>query len=170
MEEVADLRQQTAKDAETRGRGDAEKETAIPPLPMGEGGGEGSNTPPASEVEASTPSTRDSALSTQHSVLPVEPEQLRAELEEARARGLESHRRALLAENAGKVVPELVAGSTVEELERSVEVARRAFEAAKAVALAEISAQQVPAGNPVRRGPSLEGMSPLEKIAYGLKK
>jgi hypothetical protein len=97
-------------------------------------------------------------------------EELRAELEETRARGLESHRRALLAENAGRVVPELVAGSTVEELEASVNVARNAFEAARTAALAEVAATRVPVGNPVRQAPSIEGMSPLEKIAHGLKR
>ncbi len=96
---------------------------------------------------------------------------LRMELEEARARGLESHRRALLAENAGRVVPELVAGATAEELEASVARARTAFEAAKAAALAELAAsQQVAAGNGARGVSSVEGMSPMEKIAYGLKR
>ena len=97
-------------------------------------------------------------------------ERLRAELEEARAMGLEAHRRALLAENAGMVVPELVAGSTVQELEGSVEVARRAFETARAAVLADVSAISVPAGNPVRQGLSIEGMSPLQKIAHGLRR
>ncbi len=97
-----------------------------------------------------------------------EVERLRSEMEGIQTRWLESHRRALLAENAGKVVPELVAGSTVEELERSVETARAAFEAARSAALAEMASTQVPAGNPVRQGASLETMSPMEKIAYGL--
>ena len=97
-------------------------------------------------------------------------ERLRAELEEARTMGLEAHRRALLAENSGMVVPELVAGSTVQELEGSVEVARRAFETARAAVLADASAISVPAGNPVRQGLSIEGMSPLQKIAHGLRR
>ena len=95
---------------------------------------------------------------------------LQAELEEARRRWLESHRRALLAENAGRVVPELVTGSSVEEMERSLEVARGAFEAARAAALAEIASTRVPAGNPVRQGPNLEAMSPMQKIAFGLRR
>ncbi len=95
---------------------------------------------------------------------------LRAELEQMRTRGLEAHRRALLAENAGKVVPELVAGTTFEEMDASVEVARGAFEAARAAALSEMASTPVPAGNPVRQGPNVEGMSPIEKIAHGLKR
>ena len=86
------------------------------------------------------------------------------------ARWLESHRRALLAENAGRVAPELVAGASQEELDRSVGVARSAFDAARAAALAEIAATPVPAGNPVRQGPNPESMSPMEKIAHGLKR
>ena len=97
-------------------------------------------------------------------------EQLRAELSEAKAQHLEAYRRALLAENGGKIVPELVVGSTVEELEQSLEVARKAFAAAKATALAELSSQHVPVGNPIRQGPNVESMSPMEKIAYGLKR
>lgn len=97
-------------------------------------------------------------------------EDLRAQVEEARSRGLEAHRRALLADNAGGIVPELVAGTTVEELDRSVEVARAAFETAKQAAIREFSANQVPAGNPTRQSPGIEGMSPLEKIAYGLRR
>ncbi len=117
----------------------------------------------------------DSEPSTQHSpdprpLTPDPLEGLRAELEQALARELASHRRALLAENAGRIVPELVAGSTAEELEASVEIARSAFEAARAATLAAVAATPVPAGNPVRQSPSVEGMSPLEKIAYGLKR
>jgi len=95
---------------------------------------------------------------------------LQMELDEVRRRWLESHRRALLAENAGRVVPELVVGCTVEELDRSVEAARSALEAAKAAAQAEAAAIAVPVGNPVRQEPSVESMSPLQKIAYGLKR
>ena len=99
-----------------------------------------------------------------------EIDRLKGELQEARRQWLETHRRALLSENAGKVVPELVAGTTVEELERSVDVARRAFEATRAAALAEVASTRVPTGNPVRQGPNVEAMSPLEKIAHGLKR
>jgi hypothetical protein len=34
----------------------------------------------------------------------------------------------------------------------------------------EIAAIQVPAGNPIRQGAGVEAMSPMEKIAYGLKR
>ena len=152
------MEEQPRRDTETQQHGDTEPlehagaNAPVSPLPAGEG-------------EDSALSTADSALS-----VTAELEQLRTELQEARIRQMESHRRALLAENAGRIVPELVVGATAQELDQSVEGARRAFEAAKAAALAELSSQPVPAGNPVRQGPNLEGMSPMEKIAYGLKR
>ncbi len=162
------MEEQPRRDTETQQHGDTEPlehagaNAPVSPLPAGEGQGEGQ---PAGEGEDSALSTADSALS-----VTAELEQLRTELQEARIRQMESHRRALLAENAGRIVPELVVGATAQELDQSVEGARRAFEAAKAAALAELSSQPVPAGNPVRQGPNLEGMSPMEKIAYGLKR
>ncbi len=121
--------------------------------------------------------SEDSGLRTQNSEpIPQPPspdpqiERFREEQGEARAQGLAAHRRALLAENAGRVVPELVTGSTVQELEESVEVARRAYDAVRTAALAEMVSAPVPAGNPVRQGLSVEGLSSLEKIAYGLKR
>lgn len=122
--------------------------------------------------ELETHDTQNLERSTQNSEPESGPqlEQLRAELEGIRSQWLESHRRALLAENAGKIAPELVAGSSVEELDRSVAVARSAFEAARAAVLMEIAAIQVPAGNPIRQGAGVEAMSPMEKIAYGLKR
>ncbi len=121
---------------------------------------------PSGRVAAETSQTPNSGLLTPD----PEVERLKAELERVRAQGLEAYRRALLAENAGRVIPELVGGSTEEEMERSLEVARRAFEAARVAALAEVASTPVPAGNPVRQGPSIEGMSPMQKIAFGLRR
>jgi len=121
-------------------------------------------------MEESEPRTQNPEPTEPEASAAAELERLRGELEGAMARWLESHRRALLAENAGRVVPELVAGASQEELDRSVGVARSAFDAARAAALAEIAATPVPAGNPVRQGPNPESMSPMEKIAHGLKR
>jgi hypothetical protein len=160
-------------DTETQGHGDVEGGSEGERGRVGEGVRDSQNPELRTQdpTQDSALSTQDSALSTQDPALSTQDpvEQLRAELEEARAQGLRAYRRALLAENAGGVVPELVTGSTVEEIDESLEVARRAFEAARAAALAEMASAPVPAGNPVRQGPSIEGLSPLEKIAYGLK-
>ena len=92
-------------------------------------------------------------------------------LAEARAAGLGYLRRALLAEHAGAVVPELVTGDTPEQLEASVEVARAAWDRATEAARQALRADRVPAGAPARNGtdPSAEGLSPLGKIARGLR-
>lgn len=103
---------------------------------------------------------------------PTELETARAELAAARSREVESHRRALLAENAGVVVPELVSGESVEALEGSLEVARAAYQRVRAEAVAEVVAgARVGAGNGVR-GTALdvEAMSPMQRIAYGLRR
>lgn len=153
---------------------------------QGPGVGETSPGPCVLSPEDEATDTQDSALSTQdrstqnsepdtdpQSPAPdpqVEIQRLRGEVEETRSQWLGAHRRALLAESAGRVVPELVAGDSIEALEASVEVARRAFEAAKVAALEEVASTRVPAGNPVRQGPDVEGLSPMEKIAHGLKR
>ena len=94
-----------------------------------------------------------------------------AALAEARAAGVGYLRRALLAEHAGAVVPELVTGDTPEQLEASVEVARAAWDHATEAARQALRANRVPAGAPARNGtdPSTEGLSPLGKIARGLR-
>lgn len=153
------------------------------PLPLGEGRGEGLPGTGGAErpalrdepgvargpVPRSDPVPR--SLAGETPALPAEEvERLSGELAEARARALASHRRALLAENAGRVVPELVTGSTAEEMEASLEIARRAFETVRAATMAEMASTPVPAGNPPRQGAVLEGMSSMEKIAYGLKR
>ena len=94
-----------------------------------------------------------------------------AALSEARTAGIGYLRRALLAEHAGTVVPELVTGDTPEQLEASVEVARAAWDRATEAARQALRAGRVPAGAPARNGtdPSTEGLSPLGKIARGLR-
>ena len=92
-------------------------------------------------------------------------------LAEARAASVGYLRRALLAEHVGTVVPELVTGDTPEQLEASVEGARAAWDRATEAARQALRADRVPAGAPARNGtdPSAEGLSPLGKIARGLR-
>ena len=94
-----------------------------------------------------------------------------AALAEARAAGIGYLRRAILAENAGALVPELVTGDTPEQLEASVAHARAAWDRATEAAKQALRADRVPAGAPARNGadPSAEGLSPLGKIARGLR-
>ena len=93
-----------------------------------------------------------------------------AAVEQARSEALGHLRRALLAEHAGRVVPELVAGDSAEALEASVETARAAFDRAAEAARTQLGAQHVPTGTPARAaGPPAESLSPLQKIEHGLK-
>jgi hypothetical protein len=93
-----------------------------------------------------------------------------ADLAETRARGLTYLRRALLAEQAGQIVPELVGGDDEEALLSSVEVARQAYTRALDAARATIASQTVPAGAPSARTLPAAGLSPLEMIESGLRR
>ena len=96
-------------------------------------------------------------------------EEVSGELSEARARGLSYLRRALLAEQGGLLVPELVAGEDEASLLASVEVARQAHARVLEGARAAIASQTVPAGAPSARGAATAGLSPLEMIESGLR-
>jgi hypothetical protein len=90
-------------------------------------------------------------------------------LTEAQTHGLAYLRRALLAEHAGQIVPELVAGESEEALLASVGVATQAYERAVEMAQATIASQTVPAGAPsARTSVASAGLTPLEMIESGL--
>jgi len=93
-----------------------------------------------------------------------------AELAEARVQGLVYLRRALLAEHAGQVVPELVGGNDEATLQASVEVARRAYGRALDAARVALVQHAVPAGAPSARGAAVAGLSALELIESGLRR
>lgn len=94
----------------------------------------------------------------------------RRALQEASARGLTYLRRALLAEQVGQLVPELVMGDDEESLLASVEVAKQAYTRALESAWSTIASQTVPAGAPSARVVSAAGLSPLEMIESGLRR
>jgi hypothetical protein len=94
----------------------------------------------------------------------------RRALQEASARGLTYLRRALLAEQVGQLVPELVVGDDEESLLASVEVAKQAYTRALESAWSAIASQTVPAGAPSARVVSAAGLSPLEMIESGLRR
>lgn len=77
---------------------------------------------------------------------------------------LAAHRRALLAEHAGQVVPELIQGGTIAELEASLATAREAHGRIAEQVRAQAAAS-VPTGASPRTGPVAEELSPLEKIS-----
>ena len=97
-------------------------------------------------------------------------EALTAQLGETRAQSLAAHQRALLAEHAGQIVPELVVGTTVDELDASVEAAQEAYARAVEAARHQLMSVAVPVGAAPRTEPPVEQMSPLEKISRALRR
>jgi hypothetical protein len=95
---------------------------------------------------------------------------LRTELADAQRAQVEAHRRAILAEHAGQIVEELVVGSTVGELDASLEMARAAYGRALESARRELGATVVPVGASPRLEPSPEELSPIAKITAALSR
>ena len=93
-----------------------------------------------------------------------------AALAEARSQGLAYLRRALLAEHAGQVVPELVGGDDEASLQASVEVAKQAFGRALDAVRVTLVQQAVPLGAPSVRAADGAGLSALELIESGLRR
>lgn len=91
--------------------------------------------------------------------------ELQAERDEAAGKYL-SMARAL-----NPAIPEmLITGSTITEIEASVQKGKETVEAVKSAIAAAAAASTVPAGAPAREGiPGVESMSAREKIAYGTK-
>ena len=96
-------------------------------------------------------------------------EQLRAELAGVRSAQLAAHRRAVLAEQRGQLVEELVMGDSPEAIDASVATARAAYDRV-AGQLRQQAAAVVPAGASPRAEPSPEQLSPFEKIAGALRR
>jgi len=147
---------------------------------LGAGSAEGSN-----QAEELVPIERVRGLQSANDRLRAELGELRAELDgakqsaeaagaaisEAAGQALANLRRALHAENAGRVVPELIVGDTFDALEASVEVAKAAFDRAAELARASMAGQPIPAGTPARSATAAAaaaGLSAQDKIAAGL--
>jgi hypothetical protein len=107
---------------------------------------------------------------TAHAALSTDLAETQRSLTAASGRELANLRRALLAEHAGQVVPELVHGDDEEALLTSVEVAKQAYTRALEMARTAIASQTVPAGAPSARTVPATGLSPLEMIESGLRR
>jgi len=64
---------------------------------------------------------------------------------------------------------DIIGGGTIEEIDASIEKGTAIVGAVRKTMEAEAAAGKVPAGAPVRGGISIEGLSPREKIAAGIK-
>jgi hypothetical protein len=65
-------------------------------------------------------------------------------------------------------VPEMIGGESVEELNKSLEAAKAAFARAKEQALKDLAGAAVSSGGE-RSAPDASSLSPVSKIAWGLK-
>jgi len=75
-----------------------------------------------------------------------------------------------MAKALNPTIPEgIVVGETIAEIEQSVEKGKAIVEAVKKTMEAEAAGTKVPAGAPTRGEISLEGLSPREKIAAGIR-
>ena len=97
------------------------------------------------------------------------------ELAQALTAAGQRYRELLLASNpevslSTEVPAELVKGEGVEEVEASLEAARRTVLQVRSHLESEAQAGRVPAGSPVRSGPDLSALSPQEKIRMGLSR
>jgi len=75
-----------------------------------------------------------------------------------------------MAKALNPTIPEgIIAGETIEEIEQSIEKGKAIVETVKKALEAEAAGTKVPAGAPARGEISLEGLSPREKIAAGIR-
>jgi hypothetical protein len=94
------------------------------------------------------------------------------DLESARTTAAEESRRlagatARCCPGAPDVLPELVQGESVDELDRSLVTARETVARVREQMQAQAAAR-IPAGSPARGGPDRSGLSPSEKIRLGI--
>ena len=100
-------------------------------------------------------------------------ETLRRDLESARTAATEESRRlaeryrTVLLQAAPDVLPELVQGESVDELDRSLVTARETVARVREQMQTQAAAR-IPAGSPARGEPDLSGLSPAEKIRLGI--
>lgn len=91
------------------------------------------------------------------------------ELRQALSAAAQRYRELLLVSDP-EVPADLVSGDSIEEIEASLEAARRTVVRVRSHLESEAQAGRVPAGSPVRSGPDLSALSPQEKIRMGLSR
>jgi uncharacterized coiled-coil protein SlyX len=89
------------------------------------------------------------------------------ELGKALPQAVAAYKEIVVAANPG-VLPELIAGDTIEAVNESLKNARSLMERVKQEMENEAARTRVPAGAPPRTPPDLSALSPREKIQYAL--
>ena len=88
-------------------------------------------------------------------------------LKGALANAVDKYRTAVLATAPG-IPDELLKGETVEDIDASLEQARRIVLRVKQQLDSDVATRSVPAGAPPRTPPDMSALSPTEKIAHAL--
>ena len=91
-----------------------------------------------------------------------------SQLREAQAKAVAKYLEASRALNSS-IPPDVIAGTTIDEIDASVAKALSIATAVKANLEAQAKEAKVPAGAPPRAAINLEGLSPREKIAAGIQ-
>lgn len=118
------------------------------------------------ELESLLAQARDEMISRQEALDEAQAEA--AALREARQEAVYGCRDALRLAHP-ELPPDLIRGSTVEELAASVDSAKALVEQVRAALQSERAAVRIPAGAPVDAGPDLSGLSSRDKIAAGIQ-
>lgn len=74
----------------------------------------------------------------------------------------------MIRENNADIPAELINGSSIEEIDNSLAMARILVGKIRQGLESEISAARIPGGAPVRGEPDIAGLSPIEKIKYAM--
>ncbi len=100
----------------------------------------------------------------------AEAERLRGEIDAAaeRERTAAVRYRDLAVRSEPSLPAELIAGESIDAVDRSLEAAREIVGRVRTHIEQQAQAVRVPAGAPPRSGPDLSAMSPEQKIRYGL--
>ena len=109
-----------------------------------------------------------SGLETALSEAKKESEAMTATLKEARDQAVAKY--LTIVKTLNPTIPQdIIAGETIAEIDASIEKGKALVASVKQYLESEAAAAKVPAGAPPRGAISLEGMSPKEKIAYGIQ-
>ena len=76
--------------------------------------------------------------------------------------------RQMLINNNPEILPEMISGRNIDELDGSLKMARELTEKIKAKLEQKTTAERIPSGAPVRTPPDTSNLSSHEKIVYGL--
>jgi DNA repair exonuclease SbcCD ATPase subunit len=90
------------------------------------------------------------------------------ELGQALSAAVATYKETVVGANPG-LLPEMITGDTIEEIDASVKKARAVMEKVRQEMEAEAAKTRIPSGAPPRSAPDLSALSPREKIKYAIE-